>query len=247
MTGVGAIALPLAGAVLALLAAGAAALSGPGYRWEWWSLRQAFAVLRWAAYLGTLGGAVSLAAAIRTRPGSGREGFVLAVAGFLVGGGLCAWSLHLVDTARRVPAIHDISTDTANPPEFVAVTPLRAPTDNPVAYGGPPLAEQQRRGYPDIEPLLVPAPPTAVFRRAARVARDLGWTIVAEDESAGRIEASDRTPWYGFVDDLVVRIAAAGAGTRVDVRSASRIGKSDIGMNARRIRRFLGALARRTD
>jgi uncharacterized protein (DUF1499 family) len=75
------------------------------------------------------------------------------------------------------------------------------------------------------------------------VARDLGWTVVAVDSAAGRLEATDRTRWFGFYDDVVVRVApAAGGGSRIDVRSLSRVGGSDVGTNAARVRRVLRAL-----
>jgi uncharacterized protein (DUF1499 family) len=104
------------------------------------------------------------------------------------------------------------------------------------------LATQQREGYPDIEPLTMPLPPDRVFNRALDVAQRLGWEIVATDQTGGRIEATDTTRWFGFKDDVAVRITPWGSGTRVDVRSVSRVGRSDVGTNARRIREFLEAL-----
>lgn len=234
-------ALPALGASVGAVAA--AALSGLGHRWGWWDFRAGFVVLRWAAYLGALAGGLSLAAAVRAFAGGGRGALALACAGVLFGWGLVGWTGNLLRVASSVPAIHDITTDTEHPPEFSAIVPLRAGAANPLAYGGAELAAQQRRAYPDIAPLALAAPPTEAIRRAAAAARHLGWTVVAEDAAAGRLEAYDRTPWYGFVDDVVVRITPEGAGSRVDVRSVSRVGRSDLGTNARRIRRFLRAIA----
>ncbi|MGH7421143.1 MAG: DUF1499 domain-containing protein, partial [Candidatus Rokuibacteriota bacterium] len=84
--------------------------------------------------------------------------------------------------------------------------------------------------------------PDRVLARAVDVARGLGWEIVAVAPAEGRLEATDRTPWFGFRDDVVVRVRPDGAGSRVDVRSVSRVGRSDLGTNARRIRGFLEAL-----
>jgi uncharacterized protein (DUF1499 family) len=84
--------------------------------------------------------------------------------------------------------------------------------------------------------------PAEAFTRALATARRLGWTIVETDPGAGRIEASDRTRWFGFTDDIVVRVAAADAGSRIDVRSSSRIGTGDFGTNAARVRAYLKAL-----
>ena len=124
----------------------------------------------------------------------------------------------------------------------MAVLPLRRAAPNSAEYGGAALAAQQRAGYPDLGPAHVAAPPAQVFARAVEAAHALGWQIVAAVPAEGRLEATDRTRWFGFRDDVVVRIAADGAGTRVDVRSVSRVGRSDLGTNARRIRRFLAAL-----
>ena len=85
-------------------------------------------------------------------------------------------------------------------------------------------------------------PPGLVFDRARLVAENQGWTIVTSDAAAGRLEATDTTRWFGFTDDIVVRLTPWGTGTRVDVRSVSRHGTTDTGTNARRIRRFLTAL-----
>jgi uncharacterized protein (DUF1499 family) len=79
---------------------------------------------------------------------------------------------------------------------------------------------------------------------ALQAARDMGWEIVDADPVEGRIEATDRTLWFGFADDVVIRLATTDSGTRLDVRSKSRIGGSDVGANARRIRRYLARLDR---
>lgn len=145
-------------------------------------------------------------------------------------------------SAAGAPPIHDVTTDTGNPPAFVAAVALNAPgrTD----YAGPALAEQQRAAYPDLGPARLPAvAPADAFARALAVVRAQGWEIVAADADALRIEATERSFWFGFADDVVVRVAAAGTGSRVDVRSLSRVGVGDLGVNARRVRAFVAALA----
>jgi uncharacterized protein (DUF1499 family) len=138
--------------------------------------------------------------------------------------------------------IHDISTDTDNPPAFVAIAELRGPNDNPVEYSGPDTAQQQRAAYPDIETIVLLDPRTFVFTTALQTAKDMGWEIVAENAAEGRIEATATTPFVGFKDDVVIRITAKGAETYVDVRSKSRIGKGDMGANAKRIREYSAKL-----
>ena len=109
-----------------------------------------------------------------------------------------------------MPRIHDITTDTDNPPQLVATLPMRAGgRRTPPIYGGPKLAAEQKQGYPDIAPLMLTLPPAAAFERALRVAQAMGWQIVAADLATGRLEATDTTLWFGFHDDIVVRIAAA--------------------------------------
>ncbi len=104
------------------------------------------------------------------------------------------------------------------------------------------MAAEQRQGYPDIRPLVVEQAPAAAFDGALVAARAMGWQIVAAEASQGRIEATDRTLWFGFTDDIVVRIRPDGSGSRIDVRSVSRVGKSDLGTNAARVRAYLGKL-----
>ena len=140
-------------------------------------------------------------------------------------------------TGLGAPPIHHITTDTEDPPQFDAVISLRGESSNPLAYS-PELAEVQRRAYPDIQPLLLPDPTEEVFERSVQIAGALGWVVVNTDREAGRIEATDITFWFGFKDDVVVRIRPADGETRVDLRSVSRVGGGDVGANAARIRAF---------
>jgi uncharacterized protein (DUF1499 family) len=149
-------------------------------------------------------------------------------------------------SSRGVPPIHDISTDTENPPPFVAIAPLRADAPNPVEYAGPEAASRQRQAYPEIQPVVVGLPPDTAFVRALAAARAKRWEIVEANAAEGRIEATDRTFWFGFYDDVVIRITPSGTGSIVDVRSKSRVGRGDMGTNARRIRGYLRELQSRT-
>jgi uncharacterized protein (DUF1499 family) len=134
--------------------------------------------------------------------------------------------------------IHDISTDTLDPPEFIAVAELRGPDDNPVEYAGSESAAIQATAYPDIETIVLLDPRSFVFETALKVAQDMGWEIVGSDAAEGRIEATASTPFVGFKDDVVIRVRAQSAETLVDVRSKSRMGRGDMGVNAKRIREF---------
>ena len=230
------------GLLLAIACAIAVAISGPGYRLGWWPLPVAFGMLRWATYAAIVAVLAGVAGAVLARPGGTRRGFVHALAAIAIGAAAMAGPLTLLWRGKQVPPIHDISTDTDNPPPFVAVLLLRAGAANPAAYGGPDVAAQQKKAYPRVGPLLLAAPPKEAVERARAVAYDMGWTVIAADRDEGRIEATATTPFFGFTDDVVIRVAPAPQGSRVDVRSVSRIGKSDLGTNARRIERFLERL-----
>lgn len=184
-------------------------------------------------------GAAALALAGLAFPAA-RSGRILQLlAALVLGLAVSSVPLEFIRRARAVPHIHDVTTDLANPPEFSALLPLRAGAPNGAAYGGPKVAELQRAAYPDLGPLVLRAPPATAFARAREAAEAMGWEIVAADASAGRLEAVATTFWFGFKDDVVVRVVPQGGGSRIDVRSVSRVGGSDIGTNAKRIRAFL--------
>ena len=234
----------LGGCVLALVAVLLLPLSGVGYRLGLWDFRPGLTVFRWAAYAGAAAAVVSLLGLFLTRPGSSRRGLALSVIGLLVGA-VATWiPWQWWQVVKSVPLIHDITTDTETPPVFVAILPLRADAPNSADYEGPELAAQQRAGYPHLKPLTVALPPAQTFTHALAVARSMGWELAASEPTEGRIEATDTTFWFGFKDDVVVRITPEGNGSRIDVRSVSRVGKSDVGANAKRITAFLERLAR---
>ena len=216
-------------------------LAGPIYRTGFVSLQFAFGFLQWAAYCGIVAMIVAAVAAGLSYWRGGRKPRLVAIAAFALGLVAFAIPFQFQQMARRVPPIHDITTDLENPPAFQAVLPLRADAPNPVERS-PQIDDMQRKGYPDIQPVTLPMPRDQVFDRALAAAQGSNWMIVAADKSAGLIEAVDTTRWFGFKDDIVVRVTPWGSGTRVDVRSVSRIGRSDIGTNARRIREYLGRL-----
>lgn len=226
---------------LGILAALLLLASGAGTRLGLWTFRTGFEVMHWAAYVGLAAAAVAVLMLIvpRTR----RSGVGKLLAALVIGLGVVFVPWNGMRQARAVPPIHDITTDTLRPPAFVAILPLRADAANPATYGGPDVAIAQREAYPDIRTLQLDAAPTQAFARALEVARDMGWEIVAADPASGRIEATDTTFWFGFKDDIVIRVEADGAGSRIDLRSVSRVGKSDVGTNAKRIRAYLGEFA----
>ncbi|MEM7004166.1 MAG: DUF1499 domain-containing protein, partial [Pseudomonadota bacterium] len=146
--------------------------------------------------------------------------------------------------AQSVPPIHNISTDTQDPPAFDKIIAIRAQDagNNPEAYDASKLAEQQRAAYPYVKPLVSPRAPTVLFGQAQAAMEGMGLEIVNSDANRGIIEATDTTFWFGFKDDVVVRIRPEGKGSVLDIRSVSRVGQSDLGKNAQRIGQILNAL-----
>jgi uncharacterized protein (DUF1499 family) len=220
-------------------------LAPTGYKLDWWHFRTGFGFLRWAVYIGGAGLLVSLIGVALTWPGMGRPGFPFAVAGAVVALLVAAMPLNQYRIVMSLPFIHDITTDTENPPKFVALVDARSQpnVENGVDYGGPEVAAQQKEAYPDIVPAQYVQTKDEVFSQAVAVAKGMGWEIAAEVPAEGRIEATDTTFWFAFKDDIIIRIADdPNGGTRVDVRSVSRVGRSDVGANAKRIRAFMTRL-----
>ena len=234
--------LSLPGLGLALLTALAAALAGLGHRWGLWDFGAGFTILRWAAYLGA--GAAAMSACVWVYALLLRSGSGLLLAGLAVAIGVASaavpWSY--LKQARELPPIHDISTDTELPPRFIALLSARDGAGARSDYGGPSVAAHQLKAYPKLGSVTYRLPPDRVFERALGIARDLGWSIVAAVPDQGRIEASDRSFWFGFTDDVVIRIRSHQSGSLVDIRSASRAGVSDLGVNAARIQAFIDRL-----
>ena len=218
------ITLALAGLAVLFLA-----LAGPGTRVGVWRLQVGVGIFAGAMLLGlAAAGAAIVGLAL---PHLRARRIPLLLAALALGAASAAVPLDYIRRVKTLPYINDISTDTERPPQF------SPPKEYPSYFG-----ELQQIGYPDLQPLELSLPPPQAFARAAELARDEGWEITARDEGAGTIEAVATTPWFGFKDDVAIRIAPSGAGSRVDMRSKSRVGRSDAGANARRIREFLQAL-----
>lgn len=226
---------------LSLLTAVVFVFSGYGYRWNIWELGTAFSVLRYSAY-AAIGLAVISAVSIWFLRRSGFKILSLTVAALLLMGTASITALYWQQKARSVPPIHDISTDLENPPEFVAIVRLRADAPNPPEYAGEETAQAQREAYPHIQPLYLDADLQVVMDEAVLIVTDFGWQLVAINRGEGRIEAYEKLPWFGFIDDVVIQFTETDEGTRVDMRSKSRLGRGDIGVNAKRIDDFLTAL-----
>ncbi|MBL4819728.1 MAG: DUF1499 domain-containing protein [Gammaproteobacteria bacterium] len=201
----------------------------------------------WIAGIGLL---VTLAAFAGAR--LGRVGNSTKLAGFALVGTLSAALAFFVPEGFRppegTPPIHDITTDTSNPPVYVAIAPIRADARNSMEYGSgnnmtpEKLAAAQQEAYPDIVPQRFSEEAEVVYDRALAAVESLGWELVAAVPEQGRIEATDTTFWFRFKDDVVIYITREGDETILNARSLSRVGVGDVGKNTARLREFFALL-----
>lgn len=212
---------------------------------------------------GLLAGLIALGLALWVRPRAPLARPIVALALPLIVAGVAA---SLLAPAMRVPPIHDVATDTVNPPRFGqeierlraatpggnGVQPMDAPLRTLASYA--PMADSPRmarwvqksvgqivrEAYPDLQPLRLASPPDEAFAWARQAAEAEGWKIVRVEPATWELDATDTLFWFGFKDDIAVRVRPDGAGgSIVDVRSASRVGMGDVGVNAKRIRAYL--------
>lgn len=198
--------------------------------------------------LSFLGGFISLAlalfASIRIWRAGGKGG-ARVFAGVLIALGVIGWPLPHMATIRDLPEINDLTTDTQSPPAFRKLAQERAPDANEPAYPGSAFAEEQARAYPDIRPLLINRSVGEAYELTAEALRRQGMVIVNEEPpgeefpATGTLEAYDRTLLWGFYDDVAVRVTGTNRTAKIDLRSASRYGRHDLGRNAARLRRLL--------
>ena len=230
-----------AGAVVSIIGVAA---SGLGARAGLWHFGVGFTILRWTAFLGFACALAGLFLGAAALAAGAYRALGLALLAVVIGGVAAGVPFRWQQAAQSFPPIHDVTTDTQNPPRFIKAMELRKDASNPVAYGGELVALIQQRTYPGIRPLRLGLSPGEAFALALDTADRLGWEVTDSAPEEGRIEAVDTTFWFGFKDDVVVRIAAAGEGSRVDVRSLSRVGTGDVGTNAARVKKFLDLMER---
>lgn len=227
-----------------LLAVILACIGGLGNRFGYFHFRTALDLFRWGATVGAAAAAAALVCLVLALAWKAPAPLLKrAISAGILGLAIFVPATLFKSQAQALPRIHDISTDVVNPPVFQAILPLRADAPNSAEYGGPEIAQQQLAAYPDIEAKQLKIGMEDAYMRALTAARAMGWEIIDMDPGQGRIEAVDTTLFFGFKDDVVVRIRPVENGTsQVDIRSVSRVGLSDVGANAARIRKFLKRL-----
>jgi uncharacterized protein (DUF1499 family) len=226
----------------------AALIDGLGTGNGWWPLGAGLKALRYLFFISVAGVLVGIFARVRRK-----ERHMVAAVAILLGLAFSGYLLSLYRTATTVPAIHDASTDLIDPPAFVTLSLRKDNLDAIPDEGRPgwkalPPIERWRalvgEAYPDLKPVRLPVPPAEAIKRAEALAKDRGWVIASSDPQAGHLEATATTRFFRFKDDIIIRARPDAAGSIVDMRSVSRVGRSDLGMNAKRVRKFMRDLAK---
>ena len=195
-----------------------------------------FAIAVLIAVLDLICGIIASIVVFSRKLVSERSGVLIGTAISLV---IAALVVPQMATAFSVPPIHNISTDVADPPAFNAVMAARGANSNPVEFDADKLAPLQQKAYPWVKPLETSLPPDQAFDRSVDVLKAMNVAIVQADKTNGMIEGTATTFWFGFKDDVAVRIRPDGTGSRIDLHSVSRVGQGDSGLNAKRIRDFI--------
>ncbi len=239
------------GLTVVVIGAVVAALCGPISQTGLYGFGIAFTILRYAIYFMGVGAALCLAGFVfgiiaykgdvLSNAATGLLGIIISTAVFLV---------PYSQLSRGAPPIHEVTTDFDNPPAFVDVVPLRVAAEaaNPPEYVAKierfgrtfDVMQMQKDNYPDIQPLQFENTNyEEVYAKALAGVEEMNWTLVSANPQTGRIEAYDKTPWMGFIDDVVIRVEAQPMAYEIDIRSKSRVGFGDVGANAKRVRDYL--------
>ncbi len=231
-----------------------------------WRLGLGVLIVQWGPRLliaSAVIAVIALIAVLIRKPRRGWQAAVIALLIPAVGFGYMGW---VKTQSADIPPIHDVATDIIDPPapsarllalrttaEANPVLDMTAPLTAADAYQGPRFARFGERSlgqigheaYPAVRTVEAKATPAVAFAAARKVAQDMGWTLVTEDEAGGVIEATAETFWFGFKDDVIIRVrpVADGTGARIDARSISRVGLSDLGANGSRIEAYLARVS----
>ncbi|MEM7292133.1 MAG: DUF1499 domain-containing protein [Pseudomonadota bacterium] len=218
-------------------------LGALGTRFGLWGVIAGFKWISLGVILAALAvvlGCIAAVYAHKTGLGTDRN---IALISIVIGIVVCGIVATPALKSRGLPRIHNISTDTQAPPQFVSLVAEReAANANPHTYDPNVLAAPQRTAYPDVQPFISNLSIDKAVDRVSEILRQQGIEIVNLDRDQGLIEATDTTFWFGFKDGVVVRVREHEQGSIVDIRSVSRVGKSDLGKNAKRIEAILSAL-----
>lgn len=213
------------------------------YRMNLWSMATSFQIIKFTGYISiavlVLSVLIGLFSLFKKEFSLAKRCAVIAVLVAIPAIGLVMQAAK----AKSLPFLHQVTTDTVNLPQFNAVVALRGEKSNPLAYDREKLAPLQLAAYPKLKPIISQLNKDQAYAKALDIALSLGWEVVAEDPQQGLIEAVDTTALWAFKDDIAIRVQAVGATSIIDLRSISRIGKTDLGANAARVEKFITAFS----
>ncbi len=242
------VSLAAVGLALAIIAA------GPGTRFGLWDYGTGLHIIRTAALPVLVAAGLSVVAFIVSLIAV-REVALMTLLAAMMAGVAAYVPIKMKALFEANPIIHDITTDFSNPPPIIMGASFER--KNPAVYVGDEkaprsditIAEAQREAFPGIGPLLLDGSIDANAEKVRHVIAAMGMVIIsdASSEEGQLIEATYTSAWFGFVDDFVVRLQPDGSKTRIDVRSKSRVGLSDLGANARRVQEFFEKLEAQTN
>ena len=226
---------------IALLAVSAAAIMIFGSSLGFWEPIVGFGLSRqYNDYLGWGVVAISIFGIIynltTSRAGHIFKPFIALIFGLAI---LSSTIMNFFVTPVRYPPIHDITTNVANPPEFIFLDDSRPGAKNSLTYGGQDITEQQLNAFPSITPIISNLSPDKAYEKALNIAATMGWKMVNADPTIYHFESTARTRFFNFADDVVVQVVKIDNGSRIDIRSVSRIGRGDRGVNAKRVLAFM--------
>ncbi|GHB60536.1 hypothetical protein GCM10008107_07230 [Psychrosphaera saromensis] len=211
------------------------------YRLELWSMGTSFQIIKLTGFISMavllIAILVAIFALVKKQKDLAKTCAVVAV---LVALPVVGLSMQAAK-AKSLPFIHQVSTDTVDLPKFKVIVALRGENSNPLDYDSEKLAPLQQAAYPQLQTIVSELNVDAAFAKAVDVTNDLGWEIVAQNKDSGMIEAVDTTLLWAFKDDVAIRVQMTDSGSKIDLRSISRVGMSDLGANAARITKFITA------
>ncbi len=229
-------------------------VSGLGTAWGFWPFGSGLQGFIWSSVLAIGAVLFGILFGWRAKRSGIKGSRGLRWAGMAIGALYAGWVLKFVFAALSVPAIHDVSTDLADPPQFTVIA-IRKDNldaipgiDNPDMKGLNPTQRWtllHQKAFGDIRAVRINEPVAQVIAKAERLAKARGWQILLSSPEQGRLEATETSRFFGFKDDVVLRVrpTETGDGSIVDMRSISRVGQSDLGVNAKRVRSFLADLS----
>jgi hypothetical protein len=227
--------IAILGFLLSFGALGTTIIAIIGYREEWWRYTRALTLAGWGTFIAIMALLILLYAIIKILQNNNTKGILISILGLILIIPILFGAFMFKYKSSKYPKINDVTTNIENPPSFWEMP-------NPMEYPKDKFAKLQKSGYPDLKSLKLKQPIKNVFQKVLKIVKINRWELISEDIEEGQIEAISTSLLFGFKDEIVIRMKKKDDITIVDIRSRSRIGQIDRGVNARRIRSLIKAL-----